>query len=111
MESSDVRVTFTVACPLRRLKPVPTGISSSISVGNFVFATLGGTGCCRRANPLLSERLSIRLYSFRTNGSGLLQLVTDRAVSIMPASRSPLNGTVKFTHRLVEFDVLILQVY
>ena len=34
--SSDMRVTFTVACPLRRLKPVPTGISSSISVGNFV---------------------------------------------------------------------------
>ena len=72
---------------------------------------LGGTGCCRRANPLLPERLSFWLCSFRTNGSGLLQLATDRAVSIMPASRSPLNGTVKFTHRLVKFDVLILQVY
>lgn len=42
--SADMRLTFTVACPLRRLKPVPTGIVSSSFVGKAVFATLGGTG-------------------------------------------------------------------
>ena len=43
--SSDMRVTFTVACPLRLLNPVPTGIEFSRFVGNCVFARLGGTGC------------------------------------------------------------------
>lgn len=43
--SPDIRLTFTVACPLRRLKPVPTGIVSNSSVGKAVVATLGGTGC------------------------------------------------------------------
>ena len=42
---SAMRLTFTVACPLRLLKPVPTGIEVNIFVGNAVLATLGGTGC------------------------------------------------------------------
>lgn len=58
MLSPDIRFTLTVACPLRLLKPVPTGIVFSIPVGKVVFAMLGATGSCSMAIFLATWLLS-----------------------------------------------------
>lgn len=52
MESPGRRFTLTVACPLRMLNSVPTGIVLNVPAGNVVEAMLGGTGCCISAYPL-----------------------------------------------------------
>lgn len=57
MESPVRRFTLTVACPLRKLNPVPTGIAFNVPAGNVVVAMLGGTGCCISAYP--STRCSV----------------------------------------------------
>lgn len=107
-ESAEMRRTLSTACPLRLPKPVPIGIELSIRVSNVVAATLGGTGCwCRSTNLFTSSRLSV-LLAVCVNRPGALQLAADRAISIMLAGRSLLDGAVEAPHGLVEFNVLIL---
>lgn len=105
-ESSDIRVTFTVACPLRRLKPVPTGIASSIPVGKVVCATLGGTGCCISANPFTSCRLSLTWVDAVIR-PGPLQLVVDRAIVPVTTRSSASHRAVQSGDGPVKFSVFI----
>nr|DAQ09607.1 MAG TPA: hypothetical protein [Bacteriophage sp.] len=107
MLSPDIRETFTVACPLRLLKPVPIGIVFSISVGNTVFAMLGGTGSCRSANCFTLCWLSLRCREVVTVGTGLLQLEANRAIIPVMTSSSASHRAVQSGDSPVEFSVFI----
>lgn len=54
------RTTLAVACPLRVLYPAPSGNAASWFIGNFVRASLPGTGRRVRTDCLTLCRLSLR---------------------------------------------------
>lgn len=99
---SPSRPTCTDACPLRAVYRAPVGRRNTLSIGTLRLTRLPGIVSCHvsvfltlcRLSHRADVRSAVRLFC-------PLQLAAHRAVAIMRAGNSLLNGAVKVAHRLV----------